>query len=69
MMKNEAICKTCGDTVEAHTREVVDIEGNALVLEAWGICPSCGNHYSWYEHYTYQGVTNVEQNEIKARAF
>lgn len=69
MLKNEAICLTCGDAVEAHTHEVADLEGNDLVMECWGICPSCGNQYSWYEHYTYQGVSHVRQNEIKARAF
>lgn len=35
MLKNEAICLTCGNTVEAHTHEVADLEGNDLVMECW----------------------------------
>lgn len=68
MMKYEASCLTCGDTVLPATQQIVDCEGDDLVVSAFGVCPSCGNKYSWYEHYRFQGVSHVKHDEIKARS-
>lgn len=68
MMINEVKCLTCGDTVNPATHQIVDQEGDNLVVSAFGVCPSCGNGYSWYEHFTYQGASHVIHDELKARA-
>lgn len=69
MLQNEPICPTCGDTILPHNHTIVDQEGDDLVVSVLGICPSCGNHYSWYDHFKYQGCSHVTQSEpIGARA-
>ena len=68
MMQFEPKCKTCGGDLDAHNRQVVDVDGDDLVAECLGVCPYCGNQYSWYEHYKFQGVSHVKYAEVKARA-
>lgn len=68
MLKPEPICLTCGDTVLPATHHIVDQEGDDLVVETFGVCPSCGNKYSWYDHFKYQGCSHIHHDEIKARS-
>lgn len=68
MMKYEFSCETCGDDLSPATQHIVECEGDDLVVEAFGVCPSCGNKYCWYEHYKFQGVSHLRRDEIKARS-
>ena len=67
---NEPTCPTCGGTLISTSHfDVESMDNGQIAMSVVGVCDHCGNQYSWYEHYTYQGVSHVRQNEIKARAF
>lgn len=44
-------CPTCGGDLDAHSRGVVDTDGDALVVNCVGRCAFCGNRYHWFEEY------------------
>ena len=63
MKKITVTCPTCGGHVEEFDCLDTMVEQDAVVLFKVGECDHCGNHYEWYERYTFSKVENLAQIE------
>lgn len=62
-MKKEIICPTCGGHVEEFDHLDTIVEDTKVSLFKIGECDHCGNHYQWFEEFTFARSVEMEQIE------
>ena len=56
-------CPACNNILEEHDCIDIEVDTNSVHMFKIGECPCCGNHYQWYEEFTYEGYTTPEEIE------